>query len=201
MAKPIVLGRNGNDSEFNFTRLDRAKLYGKRQRQALDRNEKRCEKAELSRDGALLLRSGMAAQAYFNEKHEWVPNSQLVGMDSDGNVVDKCSSTLGVSQELDGPIEARELLDFETRSVYVLDPINLDPELNSELESGSFFRFRFNYRADFRFETAYLTRNDQGTFALIGSPSLSGWCALEQVVQEHFDDPEEADDELDFEMF
>ena len=49
MAKPIVVQWKGVQSSFKLEKLDRQKLYGKRQRQVLDPTGERCEKAELSR--------------------------------------------------------------------------------------------------------------------------------------------------------
>jgi hypothetical protein len=199
MAKPIVLNWKGVQSSFALEKLDRSKLYGRRQRQVLDPDDKRCERAELTRDGALLVRSGMTAQAYFDEEGHWVPNRDLVGLDPDGNPVELAPSTLGVEQPLEGPVSPNEVLDLCTRSVYVLSPDGLDPELEKRLLAGEVFRFPFNYRNDYNTETAYLVANGSGFFALVGNPAASEWCELQTVAQETFEDA--ADDELDFEMF
>ena len=87
MAKPIIVSFGGVQSNFDHEKLDRAKLYGRRQRQVLDPEGQRCEKAELTRDGTLLVRSGMTAQGYFDEAGTWIPNGKLVGLDADGSVM------------------------------------------------------------------------------------------------------------------
>jgi hypothetical protein len=199
MAKPIVLSWNGVQSSFALEKLDRSKLYGKRQRQVLDPDGQRCERAELTRDGAMLVRSGMTAQAYFDADGSWVPNRDLVGLDVEGNPVELAASTLGVEQPLEGPVSPDDVLDLSTRSVYLLSPETLDPELKTRLLAGEVFRFPFNYRADYNTETAYLVGNKSGFFALVGNPAPSEWCELQRVAQESFED--EGDDELDFEMF
>ena len=86
MAKPIIVTLGGVESRFDHEKLDRAKLYGKRQRQVLDPGGQRCEKAELTRDGTLLVRSGMTAQGYFDEGGAWIPNRDLVGLDRGGDL-------------------------------------------------------------------------------------------------------------------
>jgi hypothetical protein len=199
MAKPIVVNWNGVQSSFGHEKLDRAKLYGKRQRQVLDPQGQRCERAELTRDGALLVRSGMTAQAYFDDDDAWVPNRDLVGLDPEGRPVPLAPSTLGVEQELEGPVSPDDVLDLSARSVYVLTPESLDPDLKQRLLSGDIFRFAFNYRSDYNTETAYLVGNDSGFFALVGNPAPGQWCELERVAEDSFDD--DGDDELDFEMF
>jgi hypothetical protein len=199
MAKPIVLSWNGVQSSFGLEKLDRSKLYGKRQRQVLDPEGRRCERAELTRDGALLVRSGMTAQAYFDDDGRWIPNRDLVGLDTEDQPVALAPSTLGVEQPLEGPVSADELLDLSTRSVYVLTPESLDPELRRQLLAGEIFRFPFNYRTDYNTETAFLVGNDSGFFALVGNPAPAAWCELQSVATETFED--DSDDELDFEMF
>lgn len=201
MAKPIIVKLGGVESRFDHEKLDRAKLYGRRQRQVLDPGGLRCERAELTRDGTLLVRSGMTAQGYFDESGAWVPNSQLVGLDADGNPCDPVSSTLGEPQKLAGPVPAEEVLDLAVRSIYVLKAEQLDPKLEAELKAGKIYKFPFCYRDGYNAETAFLVGNPSGFFALVGTPTESEWCELAAVATEPVDGEDDADDELDFEMF
>lgn len=200
MAKPIIVTWGGVQSSFDHEKLDRAKLYGKRQRQILDPSDQRCEKAELSRDGTLLIRSGMTAQGYFDEGGAWVPSSKLVGLGPDGNPLPHIPSTLGECQKLEGPVGPDEVLDLAVRSVYVLSPAGLDPKLEASLKEGKVFKFTFCYRGGYDTEVAYLVGNGGGYFALVGSPSTSEWCELQTTVADD-GGADDGDDELDFEMF
>ena len=199
MAKQIVVQHEGKTSSFDFSKLDRAKLYGKRRRLHLDPNEKPCTRAQLTRDGSLLVRSGMLAQGYFNSIGEWAPQKTLVGIDGAGRAVEKVPSTLGEEQTLEGPLSSEELLDLHVLTVYALEGDDVDADLTKSLNKGSIFRFTFNYRADYHAEIAYLVANKEGIFCLVGSPTISQWCELGQIVTETFE--EETEDELDFEMF
>ena len=67
MARQIVVELDGIESSFDFAKLDRSKLYGTRKRVALDPDGQPCERADLTSDGAVLLRRGMTAQGYFDE--------------------------------------------------------------------------------------------------------------------------------------
>lgn len=200
MAKPIIVSWQGNQSSFNIAKLDRTKLYGRRQRQVLDSAGGRCERAELTRDGALLIRSGMTAQGYFDDAGTWIANRELVGIDAEGGLVDKVPSTLGAEQELEGPVDPGDVLELAMRSVYMLTPEELDDGLKDKLLAGAIFRFAFNYRADYEAETGFLVANEGAFFALIGRPAPAQWCELETVVEESFDTDDD-DDDLDFEMF
>ncbi|OGR12724.1 MAG: hypothetical protein A2341_07890 [Deltaproteobacteria bacterium RIFOXYB12_FULL_58_9] len=201
MAKSIVVTHNGKQSIFGFAKLDRKKLYPSRKRVVLDNDEQPCIRAELTRDGSILFHFGMTGQGYFCNDGKWVPNSTLVGLDDQGKVVEQQPSTLGEPQDLEGPVEPEELLDLSVLAVYMLDPENLDQDLQKEIEAGKIFRFGFNYRADFHRETGYLVANDRGWFAIVGNPIRPEWCELEKPAAATFeDDDDNAGLDLDFDM-
>lgn len=202
MAKQIVVERDGNVSTFDFQKIDRSKLYGKRRRINLDPEGEPCTRAQLTKDGSLMLRSGMMAQGYFGEEGEWIPQRELIGIDGAGRPVEISPSTLGEQQELEGPVPAEDLLDLQVSSVYALDGAEVDAGLLKSLEGGDLYRFSFNYRGDFHSETGYLLANKDGVYCIVGSPAVVQWCELGQVVVESFEpDEDDDDDDLDFEMF
>ena len=200
MASPIVLTFNGETARFQHKKLDRSKLYGKRHRLPLDADGNRCEKAEITDDGELLIRTGMTAQGYFDDVGCWVPNSELVAISEDGEVLEKIESTLGVESEMT-EATPEELLDLKVSSIYMLDPEEISDGFKDLLSDGSLFRFTFNYRTDYHAETAFLVCNDQGWFAIIGNPVETKWLSLDQIVDETIEEDDEDDGDLDFEMF
>ena len=199
MAKPIVISYKGKESSFDHGKLDRAKLYGKKKRIALDSNDVACIKASLVEDGSVLIRSGMTAQGYFKEGGAWVPNKELVGLDDEGKPLELLDSTLGAAQTVDAPALANELLDLAVTSVYILEPKEVDPRLEKELGDGEIMKIPFNYRSDYRLETGFLLKNKEGYFCIVGVPTHPEWCELNKVAVEVFE--EEDSDDLDFDMF
>lgn len=200
MARQINVIKDGTESIFDFKKVDRAKLYGKRKRVVLDEDGESCVKAELSEDGSSIIRSGMTMQAYFDPDGEWVENSRIVGLDEEGKPVDKVPSTLGVGQELE-EVEPGVLSQNQTIAVYHLSPVECDEALKTQLDGGSIFRFPFNYRSDYSAETGFLLANDAGIFVLVTKSATPEWCELKAVAVESFTDDSEIDDDLDFEMF
>ena len=202
MAKQIVLDFEGVPSRFDFTPLRRDQLYGKRRRLALDESGQPCTRASLLQDGSLLLRSGMTAQAYFTPDLQWVAAKDLEGLGVDGQPAPMVPSTLDVAQELIGPVSATEVLDLSITAMYVLHDAEVSEALRRRLQAGDIFRFAFNFRDDFRAETALLLANDNGIFAHIGYPSVEVWNDLATAAAEESaaDESEDIDD-LDFEMF
>lgn len=198
MAKNIVVSFQGQESSFAFKPVERAKLYGKKQRVVLDQSGNPCTKASLLEDGSLLLKSGMTGQGYFLSDGKSLKLSDLKGYSVDGKELDKVPSTLDVAQELQGPVSASEILDTKTQTVYTLEPEQLADALKGELENGSIYRFNFNYREDYSAEVGFLFENSEGFFALIGEPIEHNWLSLE--VAPIFDFSDDNEDDLDFEM-
>lgn len=198
MAKKIVVDFGGTECGFDYSKVDRNKLYARRRRIMLDQADQSCVRAELTSDGTTLIVSGMTAQGYFTSDKRWIPNADLVGLDDDGNVLDKQPSTLDTAQPLE-EISAAQLLDVAAQSVYALEAEDIPAELEAAADAGKIFRFNFNSRADYRMENGYLLKNGEGWFAIIGHPAEPAWNELDKPAVELFDDDE--DDDLDFEMF
>ena len=202
MAKPIVVVLEKSESTFSFVKLDRAKLYGTRRRIVLGPDDETCQRAQLTEDGSLLLRSGMTSQGYFDDSGNLISQSDIVGISADGSIVERQPSTLGVAQELAGPVGEEEVLNLELTTVYHATAEEIDPSLEKKLKKGEVFRFPLNYYADFQTETAYLLLNDEGYFVLVGVPADLQWSEPRVVPSEVFESEDlGGDDDLDFEMF
>ncbi len=201
MAKPIVVSFGGAESSFEHVKVERARIYGKKVRLPLDTDGYPCERAQLTDDGSLLLRPGMIGQGYFDAGSEWVPTGDLLGLDERGEPLVFVPSTLGLAQPLE-EVAPPALLEAQIQNVHLLeatsDQAGLDPALDRALAAGKIFRFRFNYGSDYHAETAFLVRNGEGTFCLVGVPLLLAWSELEAVPT--FDEANDEGD-LDFEMF
>lgn len=200
MARSIAVRWNGSESTFGLKSLDRAAIYGKRRRVALDENGNPCSRASLLDDGSMILRTGMTGQGYFLPDGTFLKQTELEGYGSDGEPLPKVPSTLGVAQDLEGPIAPHEVLDLRVDAIYVLDPEALDAGLKSDLENGSLFRFSFNFREDYRAETAVLLANDNGFFALVGQPQTYEWSRLDAITELPAGDFDSDDDDLDFDF-
>lgn len=198
MAKPIVVVIDGAESSFDHAKVDRTKLYGARKRVPLDAEESSCLKASLTADGLYLLQSGMTAQGYFDEGGRWLQKADLIGLDTDGAPLELKPSTLGAAQAAE-EVDPSQLLRHTIDSVYALDPMTLDPALASKLDAGAVYRFPFNYGADYHLETAFLLKNGEDCFCLIGNPFEVPWAEPGKVALVEAD--ETVEDDLDFDMF
>ena len=125
--------------------------------------------------------------------------AELEGFNLEGKPIEKTPSTLGVAQELK-EVTPEEALSISQQSVYVLESSELDEELKKALDKGKVFSFVFNYREDYIPATALLVSNENGYFAIIGNPVEYEWVTFQAVVDLP-QESEDADEELDFEMF
>ena len=202
MARQIVVQLGESSSTFDFKKVDRKKLYGSRKRMPLDPTGEPCTRASLTEDGALLIQSGMTAQGYFTDDGYWVPNKELIGLDDEGEPVEKRPSTLGEPQALDGPLGPEALLDTKIHAVYALAADEVDEALVAKLAEGALFRFPFSYRGDYSEDVGFLVQNPDGDlFALVGRTLEPEWRDPEERIPTFTEDEDDDDDELDFEMF
>lgn len=198
MAKPILVSLSGAESSFDHSKVERKRLYGERRRVPLDAVGESCVKSALTADGLYLLQSGMTAQGYFDEDGRWLQKSQLVGIGSDGYSIEIQPSTLGVAQALEY-VEPGVILQHTIEAVYALDPLAVDSALLIRLDAGDVFRFGFNYISDYHQESAFLIKNAEGIFCLVGAPFTATWSEPGKITV--VAEEQESSDDLDFEMF
>ncbi len=202
MARQIVVTFGGAPTAFDFKKVDRAALYGRRRRVPLDPSGGPCTRAELTADGGYLLRPGMAGQGYVDGDGQWYVAKDLQPVDSQGRAAPVHDSTLGVEQALT-PVGPEALLDARVQSVYALDAAEIDPALAAALAAGELFAFDFAYRGGGKLDRGILLSNDHGLWALITQPVSPEWCSLTSQVIEDWsaEVADDFDDDLDFEMF
>ncbi len=197
MASPIVVTLEGEVSSFSFSKVDREKLYGKRERVVVDEDGAACVGASLTTDGGAIIPPGGLAYAYLDESWDTLDRSDLRAVDAAGAPVGIAPSTLGVAQTLVGPVDPSRVLDHTCTSVYQLRPEAVSAGLTAALAEGRIFETRFNYRDDYADAPAFLLGNDQGMFLLVGEPTRFEMLRKEQ---EPVALAEEAEDDADLDF-
>jgi hypothetical protein len=197
MARSIIVKFNGQDSKFNFKKISRSVLYGKKKRIFLDEQKKECTTAKIDTKYGVLIHSGDASSVYIDDQNNYINKEEISGMDEDGKIVERYLSTLDISQELK-KINEQYVLDFNCSSLYQLKEETLEKDLDDSLKNGDFYKFDFNYYSDFNVETGILMKNELGYFALIGKEIEIPWIDKGENIGECFETPEL--EEIDFEM-
>lgn len=200
MAKSIAVGFAGESSSFTYERLDRERLYGRKERQVIDADGRRCSSAWLSSDGAALVPSGGLALLYVDESFGTVERSSLQAVDDQGAELALLPSTLGSEQPLEGPVPPARLLDHVIHTVYVLTAETIGSALSAALKDGRIFCSPFNARDDYQRQMLFLVANEHGIFGLVGSAPGFAMIRREAVPVAAAADGDELSDDLDFSM-
>ncbi|MBV8656576.1 MAG: hypothetical protein JO142_02005 [Burkholderiales bacterium] len=200
MAKSIILSLGEESSSFSFSRLDRAKLYGYKERQIVDTDGERCTSAYLTSDGAAIVPSGGLAMVYVDDSFSTIERAALKTIDEAGAELPIKSSTLGVAQALEGPVSEQRLLDHMIHTVYELSVEELGANLSSQLDAGKIFSAPFSYRDDYEMQTMFVLKGEGALFALIGEPSGFTFLHRDAVQVELESVEDDMSEELDFSM-
>lgn len=200
MAKSIDVHLDDESSRFSFARLERERLYGRKERQVIDAEGKRCTSAWLSSDGAALVPTGGLAMLYVDNDFNTIERSILKAVDDQGVGIVPQPSTLGVAQLLEGPVPASRVLDYAIHTVYILTAEELGPKLAAALAGGKIFSVPFSFRDDSERQTLFLVANESGIFALVGSTLDFTMVRRDATPMDTSADSDELSDDLDFSM-
>lgn len=196
MARNIVVRLGDEESAFAFTKVEREKLYGKKERVVVDEQGRTCSSAWLTADGSALVLSGGTAHVNVDDRWTSYEQEERVAVDLAGQPLPTRPSTLGVAQPL---VEAsvERLLDHTTSVVYQLEAETLGDALRAALAAGKLFEAPFLYRDGLTPDVLFLVQNEEGVFALVGRPT-----GFDFVRREALPEPEtsEREDELDADL-
>jgi hypothetical protein len=200
MAKNIVVRWGGEETAFGFTKVEREKLYGKKDRVVVDEQGRACSSAWLTADGSALVLSGGTAHVIVDDKWTAYEQEERHAVDLEGHPLEARPSTLGVAQEL---VEAsvERLLDCTTSVVYQLDADTIGAALEKALAAGKIFEAPFLYRDGLSADSVFLVKNDEGVFALVGRATGFDFVRREALPEpETVEQEDELDADLDFSM-
>lgn len=199
MARALVLSLGGEESRFQIVKVDREKLYGKKERVVVDEENRPCTPAWLTADGSALVPAGGTAHVWIDERWDATEMNARKAVDADGQPLVQHPSTLDVPQEA-RRVPADRVLDHLTHTVYELAPEALGAAARAALEEGAILEVPFAYRGGYEADRAFVLQNAEGIFALVGRPT--GFQMLSHQVQPELESPEgdELEGDLDFSM-
>jgi hypothetical protein len=198
MAKGIVLRWGGEESAFTFTKVEREKLYGRKDRVVVDETGRTCSPAWLTSDGTALVPLGGTAHVWMDDRWSAHDTSERRAVDVEGRALELHPSTLGVAQDAIEASPAR-VLEHVTHTVYELSPETLAEPLRAALAKGTIFEAPFVYREGHEPDRVFVLASEEGTFALVGKPS--GFVMLERAQPAPVGpEDDELEGDLDFSM-
>ena len=204
MARALVLKLGDEESRFGILKVDREKLYGKKQRVIVDEQNRPCAPAWLTADGSALVPLGGTAHVWMDERWAATETEGRAAVDGEGKPLAEVGSTLDVAQAVE-PVSPRTLLEHVTDTVYELDVELLGEQLKDALSRGNILSCPFAYRGGHAgpdgapIERAFILQNDVGIFALVGR--ATGFQPLSrEVLPPPEDEGDELEADLDFSM-
>ena len=199
MAKGIVVRLGGEESSFSFTKVEREKLYGRKERVVVDEEGKECTPAWLTSDGTALVPLGGTAHVWIDERWAAHDQSERRAVDAEGRALTPAPSTLGVAQDAVEALPAR-VLEHVTHTVYELTPEALGEGLRAALAQQRIFEAPFVYREGYEPDRVFLLANDEGAFALVGKPTGFSMLERAQLAPTAPEGDDELEGDLDFSM-
>ncbi len=199
MGRKAEFSINGQIIMAELNKVDRKKIYGWSTIEVFDQNGSKCKLAGLA-EGQYVMPSGSSALVSLNSKGEAVSKSTLVGVNSDGNKVEKVPSIYDQKVIL-REATVDEYLSMAVKSVYQLQIEENKEALLADLNSGKLYYFVFNYRADYEGDDAFLISTGNDVFAITGMKSDFEFIGLEDNEQELVPEETQVEDDLDFAMF
>lgn len=198
MPRSLTLRLGSGEFTVEPVKVDRKKLYGWSEIEAVDDAGKPCKLVTTDETGGFLLGKGGVALAIFSPEGRWVERSSLVVRKRDGSPAQFYPSSYKTGITLDERVSDDEFLNYDISDYYQLDHA---PEALLKAVGKSIFRFRYSYGDSYDPSTAFLLRSEDALFMLIGC--RNDFEMLCPADEEPLADDEEGDalsDDLDFSM-
>ena len=180
MAKPLVLSLDGHEFPVNLVKIDRERLYGAVEIEAVDEKGKPAEIKVLAPDGKTLIEKGGTALATVTEDGSSVERSQLIAVDAEGEPVEPVPSSFAGPNVL-ASAKTDDYLSQIVKSVYAVEPADGQPLdfLRDHLDSGQMYSFPFSYRGGLEYDERLCGRRREGCFH--GRRQAGGDAAVREI--------------------
>lgn len=200
MAKPLVFQFDRSVISFTFTKIDRSKLYGYKEVEVLDDQDRKCELATLADDGRTVVGRGGTGIGYVSADGGWCDKSQLRPVDLEGQEIEPVPSSFAAPIPLTETVGIAEYLEHNIRLVYLLQTEDDVSAIADELTQGRLFKFPYSYRGGLEADAGFLVMGEDGDiFLAVGNPTKVEMIGLQQVAAVAEEEDEETD-LMDFDM-
>lgn len=204
VPRTLLLSYGGAEIGVVPEKLDRGKLYGTVDTEALDEHGRRCELMTLASDGKTLIGKGGKAMGFLSTDDRWLDRARLRAVDMDGQPLVPVPSSFAAPIPVEHTTTVDDYLSHNIKAVYVLE--GDDPALAAlaaELRAGAIYRFDYSFRGGLVADVGFLLAGaDDALFLAVGQPTHLHFIGLDQLPA--YDEEETAaaveEDELDFGM-
>lgn len=201
MPRSLTLRLGSGDYAVEPVKVDRKKLYGWTEIEAVDDAGQPCKLVTTDETGGYLLGKGGIGLAVFSPEGLWVERASLVVMTRDGTPAELFPSSYKTGIALDERVTDDEFLHYDISDYYQLEHA---PEALLKAVGKSIYRFRYSYGDTYEPSTAFLLRSGSALFMLVGCRNdFEMLCPANDEPAEDDEDATDPDDldNLDFSMF
>jgi hypothetical protein len=202
MARPLTLTHAGAQVVLPIEKLDRSKLYGTVEVEALDERGRRCELATLASDGKTLLGKGGTAAGFLSQDGRWIERGSLRPVNVDGEELPTVPSSFAAPIALERQATVEEYLSHNIKSMYLAELGTEAGALAAELAAGVIYTFPWSFRGGITADVGFLLAGQDGAvFLAVGQTTHLHFLGLDQLPgYEDEDEGAEESDELTFDM-
>lgn len=203
MARPLVFQLGDREISLSLSKVDRSKLYGFKEVEALDESNEECDLATLAGDGCTLIGRGGTGLGWLDADGSWREKSELVPVDTDGDEIQPVPSSFDAPIKLFETATVEEYLEHNIRLVYGIDSDSDVTDLMDELGRGTIFKFAYSFRGGLEADAAFLLCNSDGQpMMTVGTPTKVEFVGMAAPATPPPAEDEEADDieMMDFDM-
>jgi hypothetical protein len=204
MSRALVLQHGSTNLEFGLEKIDRRKLYGFVDTEAVDTAGRPCELALLGSDGRTIVGRGGSALLWLDPDGNHVEKQSLKPIKHSGESWSRVPSSFDAPIALSVKASVEDLLNHNVKATYALTAPMGATALIEELRQGVIYSFPFSYRGGLDPDVAFLMVNPDGLpFLLLGKPTSLEFVGLaEETATESEEAPEtdEDSDDVDFAM-
>lgn len=201
MARTIQFNLAGETYPLEVIKLERDKLYGWSDVEAIDARGMPCSSVNYHPATGTILPSGALTTGIITPEGQWVDRSQLKAINQEGKEARLVESSFKAPVELSTTVSIDTFLEHRITAVYTLQGESGVPELiKAVADSTEIYTFPFNYRTDYEAAPAFLLENRGELFMLIGQKIDFKFISFDEAepIEEAVDTDVE---ELDFSMF
>lgn len=202
MSRKLKFQLGGRDFEGMLLKIDRAKLYGRKEVQATNPQGQQLQKGYLDEWGSVVIAS--VSMGYLDDARQWHSKNELVAVDSQGRKLEILPSSFDQPIELSEVVPIETYLEHEAAMAYVLKGYGLGDLIELLNQADGVYRFPFSYRAAYDARPAFLIPSGEDLFMVVANPtdlkylSKRQYSLIDEVDEEG--EEEELDDDLDFAM-
>ena len=201
MAKTASFIYNDLFFTTTFTKVDRKKVYGYSKIEVTDKDGNPCSLANITSDGRYILPTGCTGITTLDTEGNYIARSDMKVVDAEGNEAVKIPSVYDREQVALKEASIDDYLALNVKGIYQLNVEDGLSGLMDLLNKGKIFRFKYNYRAGYETDDAFLLSAQDTAFMVIGNLTEFEYIGLKTQVDEIEEEEDDDFDDFDMGMF